>query len=377
MNNYIRLYNKINQIVSERYILLKDKNLNWNSISNKYKNQLKYVNDNTKFVKLINDVLLELKDGHVNFSDITQTSPYYLPFTLNFIQKNLVVTSSGDIPKGAIILKINEKKISDLFALYPSSFPLTAIKTRILEDIYKTLKKETKFEYLYNDCILKKVIKGNSITLDMIKTVNSLNKIPSFSEIQTKKINNIYYLKIFMFIKNVYHSVSKWMVKLPSNHNIIIDLRGCKGGNVSETIKVTSLFLENNINLGKKTSNINGQDIEQPLIINVSPLNIPFKQIIILIDNFTVSSSEFIFLRALSKNKNVILVGEETAGIVHGTNNFIINNTYSLTLTTHKYYDENNTLLPNKGISPNVFVPTSINDDIDTCLETAVGLFNV
>lgn len=377
MNNYIRLYNKINQIVSERYILLKDKNLNWNSISNKYKNQLKYVNDNTKFVKLINDVLLELKDGHVNFSDITQTSPYYLPFTLNFIQKNLVVTSSGDIPKGAIILKINEKKISDLFALYPSSFPLTAIKTRILEDIYKTLKKETKFEYLYNDCILKKVIKGNSITLDMIKTVNSLNKIPSFSEIQTKKINNIYYLKIFMFIKNVYHSVSKWMVKLPSNHNIIIDLRGCKGGNVSETIKVTSLFLENNINLGKKTSNINGQDIEQPLIINVSPLNIPFKQIIILIDNFTVSSSDFIFLRALSKNKNVILVGEETAGIVHGTNNFIINNTYSLTLTTHKYYDENNTLLPNKGISPNVFVPTSINDDIDTCLETAVGLFNV
>ena len=370
MSNYIRLYDKINQIVSERYILLKDKDIDWNLIEGKYKSRLKYVCDNTQFVKIINDMLLKLEDGHVRFSDVTQTPFYYLPFTLNFVQKNLVVTSDGDIPKGAIILKVNEEKISDLINSYPSSFPLTAIKISILENIQKTLKKETSFEYLVNNHILKKVVEGNQPTQDMIKTVKSLIKKTSFSGIQTKRIDDIHYLKIFMFIENVCQSVSNWLIKLPSNQNIIIDLRGCSGGNVAETIKVTSLFLESNVNLGKKVSNINGQYIEQPLNIDASRINKHFKQIIILVDNFTVSSSEFIFLRALSKNKNVVLVGEETAGIVHGTNNFIINKKYSLTLTTHKYYDENGCLLSSKGIIPDIFVPANINDDI--CLKTAI-----
>lgn len=376
MNSYYQIYDKIDQIVSERYILLQDKDIDWNSIAGKYKSQLKYICDNAQFVKMINDMLLELKDGHVKFSDITQNPSYYLPFTLNFIQKNLVVTSDGDIPKGAIILKINEEKISDLINSYPSSFPLTAIKIRILENIQKKLKKETSFEYLVNNHIFKKVVEGNQPNQDMIKTAKSLIKKTPFSGIQTKRIDDIHYLKIFMFIENIYQSVSNWLIKLPSNHNIIIDLRGCSGGNVSETIKVTSLFLESNVNLGKKVSNINGQYIEQPLSIDVSKTNKHFNKIIILVDNFTVSSSEFIFLRALSKNKNVILVGEETAGIIHGTNNFIINNTYSLTLTTHKYYDENDHLLSSKGIIPDIFIQANINDNGDTCLETAIGLFN-
>lgn len=374
MNRYCQIYDKINQIIFEKYILLQDKGIDWYAMTYKYKKEIKNVFHDKQFVRVINDMLFELEDGHVNFSNSRQIPIYYLPFYFNFIQKNLVVTTDGIIPKGAIILKINGEKISDLITTYPSSFPLTAVKTRILENIYKTLKEKNIFEYLVDNNIFKKTVKGKRITPDFIKKSQLYIGTGPFSGIQIKKINEIQYLKIFMFVKGLYQSISDWLVNLPQKHNIIIDLRGCYGGDVSETVKVVALFLENKVNLGKKVSKRNCQYVEQQLIIEEYEIRRSFSKIVILVDNFTASSSEFIFLRALSKNKNVILVGEETAGIVHGTNKFIIDNTYLLTLTTHKYYDENNILLPSKGIMPDIFVPTNIKNDVDTCLETAIKI---
>lgn len=96
-------------------------------------------------------------------------------------------------------------------------------------------------------------------------------------------------------------------------------------------------------------------EITEDVVISAARYSPKINKILLLIDCFTMSSAEFIFLRAVKRNKNVILIGEKTAGIVHGTMRFIVDKNYLLNLTTCKYHDEKGVLLEDMGINPLIY----------------------
>ena len=53
-------------------------------------------------------------------------------------------------------------------------------------------------------------------------------------------------------------------------------------------------------------------------------------------------------------------LGEQTAGIVHGMKRFVIQDQYLIELTVCRYYDDKGNILKNVGISPDKYVPTTI-----------------
>ncbi len=376
MNKYSEILKKINALILERYILLNEKGIDWVKVSDQYKSKIQNAKTNTRFVEIINNMLFQLEDPHVTFFDTTHTSEYYLPFVLNFSQNSLIVTTDSVIPKDSIILKVNGTSISDLINSYENKIPLTAIKMRILQNIYHNLGEKISFQYSHNGKVNNTTINNLKVKSNIYDNLKQKNKYISFNNITTKKIdNNINYIKIGFFGKDISEHIYDWIVTLQKGCKLIIDLRGCKGGYVEETIKSVSLFLDYNVNLGKKGFNENGKYIEE--LVNIPALfsNTNFSKIAVLADSFTMSSAEFIFLRAILKNKNITFIGEKTAGIINGTTSFTIDNKYLLTLTTSKYYDEMGNLLTYEGINPDILVPSSSNnfDNMpDECLNQAI-----
>lgn len=377
MNKYYEIFKKINSIILERYVLLDEKNINWSIVSKKYESKLKDIKNEVQFVELIDNMLLRLEDPHISFYDTMYVPKYYLPLLLGFANNEIVVLTDGVIPKGAVILEIDGISINDLIDSYKNKIPLAAVKMRILQNIYHKLSETTNVRYSYhgvkNDIIVNN-LKTNPNTHKSIKIKNV--ECMGLNNITTRKIDSdINYLKIDFFDKGTANNTYEWIKTVPKGSNLIIDIRGCKGGYVEETISTVSLFLERSLNLGKKVSNLNGKNKEESVNVSATFSSECFEKIAVLVDNFTMSSAEFIFLRAILKNKNTILIGEKTAGIVHGTTSFIIDKRYLLTLTTSKYYNEHGDLLRFEGICPDVIV-TSVSkkfeDKSDSCLNHAI-----
>ena len=107
------------------------------------------------------------------------------------------------------------------------------------------------------------------------------------------------YIKIPGFLKGTFNQVCRWGKTIKNPNKLIIDLRGSQGGFISEAIQCAEFFSYCNVFLGNKIYKSEDKEITEKVIILAKDDAPKFKKIIILIDNFTLSSSEFIFLRGL------------------------------------------------------------------------------
>lgn len=147
MDKYIKLFNTVTQLISDRYILLEERNIDWFDILKFYHELLSNVKDDKEFLDLINKMITQLKDPHVNFSEIADIKKYFLPLTFKFIRNHLICVSEGSIiPKGAEILELDTYKINGLFSAEMSSL----IKMRFLNTIYGRSKRESTCTYLWD-----------------------------------------------------------------------------------------------------------------------------------------------------------------------------------------------------------------------------------
>ncbi len=360
MSNYLKLFDKINEIILDRYILFEEKNINWKEVIKKYSYLIDNISSDDNFVNLINNMLVELKDPHTRFTNIGNIPRYFLPVALKFVENCLVSTTEvPSIPKGAQLLEINKFKVSDFLETNKLN---ASTKMCFLESIYGNLEEESTYKYLWEGKIFNITLKNIYIQEKSTKSQKIFPK-EIFTGIFSRKINDkTGYIKITSFN----HGVSKVIFEKLKEYNIkeklIIDLRGAQGGYIEETINSVSLFLDKSLYLGKKVNKINGEKNVKNIIITPIGNNLKFEKILVLVDNFTMSSAEFIFLRAVSKCKNVTIIGEKTAGIVHGTNRFVINKNYLLNLTTCKYYDEKGDLLKSVGAVPDIIISETLDD---------------
>ena len=180
--------------------------------------------------------------------------------------------------------------------------------------------------------------------------------------------NNIAYIQIDSFDANVASSFEEQITSLMNNGatGIIIDLRNNGGGIVDEATGIADLFLDKGetilITKSKKENNEEETKSERNPIVNDIP-------VVILVNEATASASE-ILAGALKDNYGATIIGKQTYG------KGVIQTLYTLTdgsgikITTEEYYTPNHNQINEVGITPDIEVDITENED--TQLQRAI-----
>ena len=203
-----------------------------------------------------------------------------------------------------------------------------------------------------------------------IKTLDINNKqfdigvitVPSFyQDFAARRKGETNYKSTASDVKNIVEELEEIGIDA-----IIMDLRGNSGGLLDEATALTGLFIDNGpiVQLKDMDDNIEILDDPYPGMIYNGPL-------VIMIDRYSASASE-IFAAAIQDYQRGIVIGQKTFG--KGTvQNLYPLDRYSrntskkgfgqLTLTIAKYYRVTGSGPQNKGVVPDIELPSFINED--------------
>ena len=185
--------------------------------------------------------------------------------------------------------------------------------------------------------------------------------------------NNIAYIQIDSFDANVASSFEEQITSLMNNGatGIIIDLRNNGGGIVDEATGIADLFLDKGetilITKSKKENNEEETKSERDPIVKDIP-------VVILVNEATASASE-ILAGALKDNYGATIIGKQTYG------KGVIQTLYTLTdgsgikITTEEYYTPNHNQINEVGITPDIEVDITENEDtqLQRAIEVLLG----
>ena len=101
-------------------------------------------------------------------------------------------------------------------------------------------------------------------------------------------------------------------LKQSKDSALIIDLRGCDGGNLHEAIEAAGLFLKPDVTIVTSFDSLNIKTVYRSPTVNVPITNRP---LLLLVDEQTASAAE-VFVAALSYNGNATTVGATTSPCV-------------------------------------------------------------
>jgi len=124
-NTYRGNFESLWKIIDTRYCFLDFKHINWDSIHTVYKPKVDTVKTELSFFNLMDNMLYELKDGHVNlFSDFDESRnwSWFLDYPSNFntdlIKKNRYLGSNYFIAGGFLYARIDKGRVGYIY--YPS-----------------------------------------------------------------------------------------------------------------------------------------------------------------------------------------------------------------------------------------------------------------
>lgn len=141
--------------------------------------------------------------------------------------------------------------------------------------------------------------------------------------------------------------------------SLVIDLRNNPGGLLDAAVAVAEPFFKKN-ELIVYTQGRNADDRESYLSeTDQSPLAIP---VAVLVNGDTASAAEIV-AGALKDTGRAVIVGERTYGKGSVQTKFELRNGEGMRLTTAHYFTPSGTLIHGKGISPQVEVVLSSDDD--------------
>lgn len=194
------------------------------------------------------------------------------------------------------------------------------------------------------------VRKGKEKPLNF-KLVRDIIKIDS---VYSKKIgDDILYIRITSFDKNVASEVKKAMKNASYTKGIIIDLRNNPGGLLNQAVGVVDLFVDKGVIVSQKSKRDN-ENITYPATADKEndDLKTP---LVILVNGGSASASEIVS-GAFQDFKRGVIVGEKTFGKGSVQAIIPISETEALRLTTAQYYLPNGRTIQATGVVPDIEV---------------------
>lgn len=161
-----------------------------------------------------------------------------------------------------------------------------------------------------------KRLDGNIADLTLVRPNRPTTPSPVISKLERKKNNNggttaVGYIKLVSFNARAQRDVAHALREMQNSgaERYVLDLRGNRGGLVSEGIEIARLFLENNATVVNKAISRS----TSPEAITAPGPALITAPLAVLVDDHTASASE-ILAGALQDNCRGVLVGKQTYG---------------------------------------------------------------
>lgn len=193
--------------------------------------------------------------------------------------------------------------------------------------------------------------------------VNLRRDIIKVDSVYTKIIEgeNLLYIRITNFDKNVVDETSKAIKKHPKIKGIVLDLRTNPGGVLNQAVGLVNLFVDNGVIVSQK-GKIENENVEFKANPSKKISNAP---LVVLVNGGSASASEIVS-GALQDFKRAIIIGEKTFG--KGSVQLILpmdeKGKEGLRLTIAKYYLPSGRTIQAVGVTPDIEVfPGKVSKD--------------
>ena len=203
------------------------------------------------------------------------------------------------------------------------------------------------------------------IVTDMVKDINGKKEFPLGP-------NGIGYVRITEFGDNTSDELQEALDKLKAQgmKGLIIDLRGNPGGLLDEAVNVSQKFLPH----GQLIVSTEGRDSRENSIRRAEGHGDELKgEPIIILVNFGSASAAEIVTGCMQDLHRAVILGEKTFGKGSVQSIFPLDDGSALKLTTAKYYTPSHRVIHEHGITPDIFVPMTEEQEGALLLKSSIG----
>ncbi len=183
--------------------------------------------------------------------------------------------------------------------------------------------------------------------------------------------NNIGYVRLTQFGEQTSDDLDKALEAMEQQgmEALVMDLRGNPGGLLDQAVKVCEKFLPR----GKLIVSTEGRQASQRSQYKASGKSKrPYFPLVILVNGGSASASEIVS-GCLQDYKRAIILGEQSFGKGSVQSILPLQDGSALRLTTAKYYTPSHKQIHEKGITPDVVVPMSLEDEQAIALKRSPG----
>lgn len=346
--------------------LIENKYLYYEHIDNNLKHKWNDIKKIDKYDEFLDEFCVFTNhnlDSHTKCIDIDKYK-YILPIFFTIMNGNIIVISDVcceniHIERGCILTHINGIQLDD-YAKYNDMSVFSKNKTLYLLKIMENLVASSKPQKINLTFVN---IRGETLCinveyLERKKITDTKQQFDNINKVYIKHFNqDICYIKLPSLNdeKEIDNAINE-IIKQGRRYNILLDIRNNMGGRITSAAKLTGIFLKYDHKIFVKNRN----EIE---IINIHAKKNFFKNPVgILVNNMTSSSLEYIFLKTVIGEENIIVMGNMTTGMKDIATVYKINQRFTLVLTTKKYVSCRGENLKIERIQPRIEIPVQLHD---------------
>jgi carboxyl-terminal processing protease len=203
------------------------------------------------------------------------------------------------------------------------------------------------------------------INVDMVKDIHGKKEFPIGD-------NKIGYIRLVQFGEKTSDDLDKALTKLHGQgmQALVLDLRWNPGGLLEQAVDVCEKFLPN----GELVVTTEGRNSAQTLQRHAMGRRKEFRQMpmVVLVNLGSASASEIV-AGCLQDLKRAIILGEKTFGKGSVQSILPLTDGSALRLTTAKYYTPSHKVIHEEGITPDITVPLTDEEERDILLQRTPG----